>query len=136
MRQMRLYNFGMHDNSTMMVQAENQGKRGSSDVVSCLQTIFDSRKFGAKHLILWSDGCADQNKNYTMTGFLSSLVKNGEYCSIDHRFLISGHTYLPNNHDFAQIDSVSGCEQKYANVFRCKKSDDYLHLLVALSITS
>ena len=108
MHQMWLYNFGVHDNvdetATMMVWAENQGKHGSSEVASCLKTIFDSRKFGAKHLILWSDGCAGQNKNHTMTGFLISLVKNGEYCSIDHKFLIRGHTYLPNDRDFAQIE--------------------------------
>ena len=61
------------ETATMMVWAENQGKRGSSEVASCLKTIFDSKTFGAKCLILWSDGCAGQNKNYTMTGFLISL---------------------------------------------------------------
>ena len=78
MRQMWLYNFGVHDNvdktATMMVWEENEGKRGSCEVASCLQRIFDVRRSGAKHLILWSDGCAGQNKNHTMVGFLASLA--------------------------------------------------------------
>ena len=109
MRQMWLYNFGINDSvdetATMMVWAENQGKRGSCEVASCLQNVFAMRQSGAKHLLLWSDGCAGQNKkNHTMVGFLTSLVRNGDFLSINHKFLVRGHTYLPNDRDFAQIE--------------------------------
>ena len=115
MRQMWLYNFGVHDavdnTATMMVWAENEGKRGSCEVASCLRRIFDVRRSGAKHLILWSDGCAGQNKNHTMVGFLASLAMKGEFSSINHKFLVRGHTYLPNDRDFAQVEKQKAVAQ-------------------------
>ena len=45
-----------------MVWAENNGRRGSCEVASCLNQIFMKRS-GANNLVLWSDGCAGQNKN-------------------------------------------------------------------------
>ena len=33
------------------------------------------------------------------------------YCSIDHKFLIRGHTYLPNDRDFAQIEKQKPTSQ-------------------------
>ena len=49
----------------------------------------------AKYLLLWSDGCAGQNKNHTMVGFLASLVRDGDFLSVNHKFLVKGHlTFL------------------------------------------
>ena len=71
MCQMWLYKFGVHDNvdktATLMVW---EGKQGSCEVASSLQRIFDIRRSGVKHLILWSDGCAGQNNQ----GRVSSLT--------------------------------------------------------------
>ena len=112
---MWLYNFGVHDNVdktvTMMVRAEIEGKRGSCEVASCLQRIFDVRRSGAKHVILWSDVCAGQNKNHTMVGFLASLAMKGDFCSVNHKSLVQGHTYLPNDRDFAQVEKQKGVAQ-------------------------
>ena len=73
---MWLYNFGVHgtvdETATMMVWAENEGKRGSCEVASCLQRIFDVRRSGAKHLILWSDAWVcwpEQEPYYGIYGF-------------------------------------------------------------------
>ena len=39
-----------------------------------------------------------------MICFWSKLVNKGQFTCIDHKFLVRGHTYLPNDRDFAHIE--------------------------------
>ena len=39
-----------------------------------------------------------------MICFWSKLVNKGQFTRIDHKFLVRGHTYLPNDQDFAHIE--------------------------------
>ena len=53
-------------------------------------------------------GCAGQNKNHTMVGF---LARKGDFCSVNHKFLVQGHTYLPNDRDFTQVEKQKAVAQ-------------------------
>ena len=39
-----------------------------------------------------------------MICFWSKLVNKGQFTRTDHKFLVRGHTYLPNDRDFAHIE--------------------------------
>lgn len=60
--------------------------------------------FNFRSLITYSDGCSSQNKNHTIIFYLFDLHKRGIYETLDHKFLVRGHTYLENDRDFTQID--------------------------------
>ena len=74
-RQLWVYNFGIHDcvsdKGIMHLWDETTAKQGSSEVASCLHQCLSQRSTGAKHLVLFSDGCAGQNKNRIIATFLS-----------------------------------------------------------------
>lgn len=55
-------------------------------------------------MITYSDGCGGQNKNHTVIFYFFDLHKRGIYETLDHKFLVRGHTYLENDRDFAQIE--------------------------------
>lgn len=58
-----------------------------------------------KNLVLISDGCPGQNKNYTMLHFLYILVHGFNlFESITYMFPVRGHSYLPNDQDFSIIE--------------------------------
>ena len=107
MRQLWTYNFGVHDLKTgdgiMHIWDESEAQRGSSEVCSCLEHTILGRYEKAKHLVLFSDSCAGQNKNKAMLTFLASLSAD-PYQRVDHYYLVRGHTYLPNDRDFALIE--------------------------------
>jgi hypothetical protein len=57
-----------------------------------------------KESIFWSDGCGGQNKNLFIVCLWSHVVQRGFAEKVRHRFLISGHKFLPSDRDFAQIE--------------------------------
>ena len=107
-RQLWVYNFGIHDcvsdKGVMHLWDETTAKRGSSEVASCLHRCLSQRSTGAKHLVLFSDGCPGQNKNRIIATFLLKLVHDGQFEQVDHFFLVRGHTFLPNDRDFSVIE--------------------------------
>lgn len=111
MQQLWTYNFGVHDLKTgdgiMHIWDESTAQRGSSEVCSCLENTILSRHSQAQRLVLFSDGCSGQNKNKAMITFLASLCANPNkpYQRIDHFYLVRGHSNLPNDRDFALIET-------------------------------
>ena len=116
-RQLWMYNFGVHDcvrdKGIMHLWDETTAKRGSCEVASCLDYCFLNRNSGAKHLVLFSDGCGGQNKNRIECTFLLKLIHDGRYQQIDHFFLVRGHTFLPNDRDFSVIEKRKRVEKAY-----------------------
>jgi len=110
-RQLWMYNFGVHDcidgTGIMNMWDESTAKRGSCEVASCLQSIFSEGQTGAQRLILFSDGCSGQNKNRVVAAFFLRLTRDG------HKFLVRGHTFLPNDRDFSSIESRKKVEKAY-----------------------
>ena len=61
----------------------------------------------AKKLCAWSDACGGQNRNIKVALLWMYLVSL-DSCpieEIEHKFCVSGHSYLPNDRDFSQIEN-------------------------------
>lgn len=102
------YNLGIHDCVTglgyMYMWPENVGKRGSDEIASILYKHFKINPPTTKKLIVFTDNCGGQNKNWGILCLWQQLVKEGIFECIEHRFLTVGHTHLPSDRDFALIE--------------------------------
>ena len=57
-------------------------------------------------MIAYSDSCGGQNRNINIVCLLLHIVCSDTYSyhTIDHKFMTSGHSYLPNDRDFGGIE--------------------------------
>lgn len=112
-RQMWTYNFGIHECASekgyMYVWPECIASRGSQEIASCLLRHFSMANSQASHLIVFSDACGGQNRNINIACFWMYIVgnRNFKYKLVDHKFMISGHSYLPNDRDFGSIEKAN-----------------------------
>lgn len=60
-------------------------------------------KESARELHLYSDSCAGQNKNHSVTRYLAAWADTGRFDKIVYRFPVRGHSYLPCDRDFGVI---------------------------------
>lgn len=108
---MYVYNFGIHVFNTgighMNMWDETKGSRGSQEIASCLVKHLKQNASGFSHIVMYSDSCTGQNRNIKLSLSLLKLVQdpNMQVDVIDHKFLESGHSYLPNDADFGIIES-------------------------------
>ena len=53
--------------------------------------------------------CGGQNRNINVVCMWMYIVANPcfSYRVVDHKFMISGHSFLPNDHDFGSIEKAS-----------------------------
>lgn len=102
------YNFGIHDcvsgQGHMFMWTESVAKRGSSEIASVLLKYLTSKPTRSENLLVFTDNCGGQNKNWLIMALWLQLVREKVYKTIEHRFLISGHTHLPSDRDFALIE--------------------------------
>lgn len=118
-RQLWMYNlaFVIHcpkssrKNVFMYNWMEHQSGKGSNEICSALADFLRRirkrvQRRGYKHLALFSDGCAGQNKNTTMLGFLLTYVnsKLNVFKDVTYTFPTRGHSYLPPDRVFANIE--------------------------------
>lgn len=114
LRQMWFYNFGIHTVTTTGHQAyffnwtEDWASRGSVEIGSCLlrfvQLLKDMHGDRIKHLVIWSDSCSGQNKNFNIISLYQLFILNGWFEIIDHKFPEVGHSYLDSDRDFGRIE--------------------------------
>ena len=111
LRQLWVYNFGIHNTTSSSVSMymwnESVAGRGADEICSCLQQYIQQLPSKIQRLTCYSDSCFGQNKNFQMICFLNQLTLK-RFKQIDHKFLVRGHTYLPNDRDFAQIEKRKG----------------------------
>lgn len=71
--------------------------RGSQEIGSCLLKHFRTAQSQASHLIAFSDACGGQNRNINIACMWMHIVANPDfsYKLVDHKFMLSGHSYLP-----------------------------------------
>lgn len=97
-RQLSCYNFGISIGDTlhsyMYMWDENEGGRGGNEIASCLLKVLNMGITEKKTLIIWSDNCAEQNKNRMMVFLCLFLVAVGLFECIEQRFLVNGHSFL------------------------------------------
>ena len=81
------------------------GFRGAQEVVSCILKHIKNLRI-ERHIIAYSDMYTGQNRNIKVAlmwlKIVQTLDNNAEI--IDHKFLISGHLFLPNIRDFGVIE--------------------------------
>ena len=112
-RQLWTYNFGIHgcskDKGFMFMWPESVASRGSHEIGSCILKYLKLRASEATHLIVFSDACGGQNRNINIVCQWMYVVSNSDfaYSVVDHKFMISGHSYLPNGRDFGSIEKAN-----------------------------
>lgn len=114
------YNLGIHDCATeqafMHMWHEGVASRGSAEVGSCILKHLQQMTASAQSLILYSDLCGGQNRNINITCLLLHIVANPAYpfTTIHHKFMVKGHSYLPNDRDFGGVEAA---RRKRCNIF-------------------
>jgi len=108
-RQLWTYNMGVHDMASdtgyMYLWNESVASRGPNEVASALLCHI-KKHVTTENLVLYSDCCGGQNRNVKLVLFWNYVVQNENFpvkC-IDHKFLLPGHTFLPNDQDFGIIE--------------------------------
>ena len=124
-RKLMAYNCGIHNLNTgtghMFVWPENLAKRGSNEVASCLYKYIDNcinQKI--KELVIFSDNCAGQNKNFNLVLACLRLIQQGRFKKVTHIFMTAGHSYMPCDRDFGVISRELKNEEIYT--FKLKSS--------------
>lgn len=108
-RKMWTYDFCIHNvkerKGTMYVWNETSGKRGSSEVASCLDhyvtNVLDPH---FTNLVIFSDNCSGQNKNKNVILACLRMIHSGRFVNVKHFFMVPGHSYLPCDRDFGVIE--------------------------------
>lgn len=136
LRKAWVYNLGIHDcvnnKGFMYMWSENIGKRGSDEIASILYKHFKAWGPFPKNLIVYTDNCGGQNKNWVIVSLWKQLIAENMFDTIEHRFLVVGHTHLPSDRDFAiiekhkkKLNAVYDPEDWYNAVKNCKRNNPF-----------
>ena len=112
MKPTTVYNLGIHNLSTgevlMHVWDEKVASRGSEEISSCLlKYCSDRAASGVQVISAFSDACGGQNENFKVVLMWMYLCLTTDIVEVNHRFMISGHSYLPNDADSGVIERAS-----------------------------
>ncbi|PSN41200.1 hypothetical protein C0J52_04184 [Blattella germanica] len=99
----------------MFVWNEFIGKRGCDEIGSCVLKYIKCRNIKNRNLVILSDNCPGQNKNWTIAALWHHLVLTNTFDSIEHKFLLPGHSHLPCDRDFGRIEKCKRLH--YQNVY-------------------
>lgn len=108
-RQLWTYNFGIHcmknDVGYMYVWNESVASCGPEQVSSALLSHIE-RSVSTPKLACFSDCCGGQNRNIKIALLWNYVVQSDKFAvtEIDHKFLVTGHTFLPNDQDFGLVE--------------------------------
>lgn len=112
LRQMWFYNLGIHvvdgrkEKAICCTWTEDMADRGSCEVASSLLRFVevDNACRNKDHLLIWSDSCAGQNKNFSMIALYQYMILKGYFKVTDHKFPEVGHSFLDSDRDFGRIE--------------------------------
>ena len=129
-RQLYTYNFCIHNaatsKGTMYMWSEDIAGRGSEEMASCVSAYIEDLVNGTEveEIVMYSDSCGGQNKNFTMLSLMHLLVASaGGSLKLTHKFLVPGHTFLPCDRSFGVIDRA---RRHAMNIF---VPEDWCHLV-------
>ena len=117
-RQLNFYNLGIHVGSQNQgifnVWTENDAGKGTQEVGSCLlKYIKEHIRAPVKELRLWSDSCGGQNRSIKLVLLLiHALLNHPTIEKITLRFLLSGHSFLPNDSEFSDVESALRVQER------------------------
>lgn len=136
-RNMYVYNVGCHELSSgsayMYAWDETVASRGSQEISSCLiEHLRNKVPESTDHVIMFSDSCGGQNRNIKVAlACMHFLQDNSHIKVIDHKFMTSGHSFLPNDADFGVIETFSKGRVKnvpqdwYDTIVKAKRKKPY-----------
>ena len=136
-RQLSAYNLGIHSITTgavtMNTWHEGIASRGPEEVSSCLlEYCKQLAEAGVRTVTAYSDSCGGQNRNYKVALMWSYICQKYKFQEINHKFLVSGHSYLPNDADFGIIEKslrkksyIYTYDEWCAEVQTCCKKNPY-----------
>lgn len=116
-RKLSVYNFTIFDivrhKAYCYVWSEDDAKKGSNEVASCLLHYFIyMASTGIDKFLLYSDNCSGQNRNKNV--FSMYTYASGKYkIDIKHTFLEVGHTQNEGDNVHAQIERHSRKQKIY-----------------------
>ncbi|KAF6208709.1 hypothetical protein GE061_017167 [Apolygus lucorum] len=92
--------------------------RGASEISSCLMKYIELNfrplaDDEERKLIIWSDRCVGQNNNWTLLNTCCYLVQSRYFSEANQKFLVSGHSFLPCDRDFALIEKKKKTSKVY-----------------------
>lgn len=117
-RKLSVYNFTIYDivrhKAYCYVWSENEAKRGSNEVASCLLHYFEMMvSHGVDTFLLYSDNCSGQNRNkYVFSMYTYAFSKFN--IDIKHTFLVVGHTQNEGDNVHAQIERHTKMRKIYS----------------------
>ncbi|KAK9752739.1 hypothetical protein QE152_g3935 [Popillia japonica] len=85
---------------------ETLAKRGGNEIGSCLYKFLTKNLTkNVSHIIMYSDSCAGQNKNSFISAACFVALQNTPALeTIDHKFLLPGHTHMECDSDHSLIE--------------------------------
>lgn len=114
-RKLCVYNLTVYEsaspnNAYCLCWSENNGKRGSCEIGSCLLQWFKALPTHLKKVSLFSDTCGGQNRNQFVSALFLYTAQKFQFDIIEHKFLEKGHTKM-------EVDSMHGAiEHAHQNV--------------------
>ena len=125
-RQLTFISFNIHllgcNDVIFYTYPQTIAKKGADNVASLLNHFcFEVLSPTVRHLEIFCDSCAGQNKNYTIFRFLHYLIQyKGRFESVKVTFPIRGHSYMESDKDFGLINQKSVVEvpSQWVKVFR------------------
>lgn len=108
LRKLWLNVFNIHDikneRSVFYIYPEGEGKKGPNEVCSFIfNFIQENIPEEVKELHVFSDACAGQNRNHTLTRLLVALTMTGRFKIINQYYPVRGHSFLPCDRNFSVI---------------------------------
>lgn len=107
LRKLWLNVFNIHDigkeRTVFYIYPEGIGKKGPNEVCSFVLDFINEIPEEVKELHVFSDACAGQNRNHTLTRLLMALTMTGRFAVINQYYPIRGHSFLPCDRNFSVI---------------------------------
>ena len=94
-----------NDTGYMYVWDESTASRGTEEVASA-KLLHIKTHVKTTRLVCFSDCCGGQNRNIKLALTWNFIVQSPDttVTVVDHKFVVPGHTYLPNDQDFGLIE--------------------------------
>lgn len=138
-RKLCVYNFTVYNEATRdgtcYIWSEVDGKRGSSEIGSCVKTFIEGEmQKGYRKIVLWSDNCSGQNRNRYVAAMLLQLVQESPIEIIKQNFLEVGHTQMDVDSMHSAIEhSAKNCSlfsmNDWSNVIRQARRKHPYHVV-------
>ncbi|KAJ8896615.1 hypothetical protein PR048_001959 [Dryococelus australis] len=121
------YPYREHRNGIFNIWLEHEVGGGTQEIGSCIMKyIKENIHPPVNKLILWSDSCVGQNRSIRHVLMLMYTLQNHvPFESITLRFLLSSHSFLPNDSEFGNVECDLKIQQRlhtdtdYMSVMKC-----------------